>query len=151
MAEKTMIKTPFGELPVENHNVVMSNSQLMEQFEKRGIPNAKETFDAINKAKNEIQHEAAKFLAKHVAEDLEPWSLRAGLKENRFEVTVKPEQSITIPGRNGEPTTSQTRYGVVQVKNYSKPCAEITEDEELKKLAAEIEKKLAKPLIKKTA
>ena len=142
MAEKTMIKTPFGELPCENNNITMSNSQLMEIYEKKGISNPKEVLDALNTARNEVQHEAAKFLLKKVAETLEPWSLRAGLKENRFEVVAKPETSVTIPGRNGEPSTTQTRYGTIQTKNYTKTPSEIAEDEEMHKLSAEIEKKM---------
>ena len=143
MAEKTMIKTPFGELPVENNNVVMSNSQLMDLYEKKGISNPKEVLDAVHKARKEIQHDAALFLAKQVAETLEPWSFRAGLTDNRFEVTVKPESTVTIPGRNGEASSTQTRYGTVQIKNYSKTPQEIAEDEELRKIAADIEKKMA--------
>lgn len=142
MADKTMIKTPFGELPCENNNVTMSNSQLMELYEKKGISNPKEVLDALTNARKDIQKDAAKFLAKKVAETLEPWSFRAGIKENRFEVIVKPETSVTIPGRNGESSTTQTRYGTIQIKNYSKTPSEIAEDEELRELASEIEKKM---------
>ena len=148
MADKKMIKTPFGELPVENDTVLMSNSQLMEQYEKRGIANAKETLNAINAAKGEIVTAMAEFCSDQTLKSGEAWGFKAGLKENRFEVSCKPEHVVTIPGRNGEASSQQVRYGAVQLKNYSKVPDAVLESEKLRKNAEEMEKKFKKPQIK---
>lgn len=146
MADKKTIKTPFGELPVENRTITMSNSQLYAEYEKRGLPNAKETIETYNKVRADMQHEASVFLKKQILKDEDPeqeWKLRAGMKESRFDVTVKPEVTVTIPGRAGEPTQSVTRPGATQVKNYSKVPDAIANDAEEKKLSDQIGELLA--------
>ncbi len=142
MADKNTIKTPFGELPCENNTVTMSNSLLMKEYEKRGIENAAEVLKAVNAAREDIEHEAALFLAKNVVDTLDTWSFKAGQKENRFEVTIRPEQVVTIPGRNGEPTTQKSRYCAPTVHHYSKTPEKILTDEKFIGFQKECEAKI---------
>ena len=153
MSEKKTIQTPFGELPYENGVISMSNSQLMAEYEKRGLTNAAAVCDALNDVKSKVQKDMIMFAGKQALKTLEPCTFKAGLKANRFEVTVKPEQKITLPGRNGEPAKTDTRYGVVVIKANNKVPSEIFEEQAYKDMCNEFAKKCkaAAPKIKVSA
>jgi uncharacterized protein (DUF2164 family) len=140
MADKKTIKTPFGELPIENDVINMSNSQLMEEYEKRGLANAAEVCKEVHRVEHEVAEAAAKFLLDKTAKDLKDYTFKAGLKDNRIEVQSKVSQKITIPGRNGEAPKSDVRYGVVVTKRASLKLTEILADEDYKKTCATIQK-----------
>lgn len=153
MAEKQTIKSPFGELSVEDHVISMSQSQLIDAYEQNGLPNAKETLKAVDAARDKIVEKAGVFLSEQVKKDLQPWTLKAGQKNDRIKLTLKPEGTVTIPGRNGEAPKQEVRYCPVDFRTASKAPTALFENKEFLKNCDEIEQKLkakvnAKPQIK---
>lgn len=146
MAETKTVKTALGELEFDkkNNHYTMSAEQLWKRMEDAGVPNAKETTKAFFKATHEVLKDMAHFVSDQAKETMQDTSLSAGAMPFRLEANTVIEKEVNVPGRDGQPTTRKTMYGVTSAKIASKTPGFIKKDDYLHKNADEIEKELTK-------
>ena len=140
--DRKIVKTKeFGEIAQQDDgSYVMTDAQLYDQFEKRGLENAKEVIKTVRKVREDFALDAYRFLGQKVKETKEDQYLVAGTSPDRYEFGVLAKKEVNIPSHEGEPVRRETRYGYCTYKKVEKvPDAWKKDGGELAKLSAEIE------------
>lgn len=140
--DRKIVKTKeFGEIAQNDDGTyVMTDAQLQENFEKRGLENAKEVMKAVRKAREAFALDAYRFLGEKVKETKEDQYLVCGTSPDKYEFGMQAKKEVNIPGREGEPVRKEVRYGYCTYKKVEKvPDAWKKDGGELAKLADEIE------------
>ena len=140
--DRKIVKTEqFGEIAQNDDGTyVMTDAQLYDNFEKRGLENAKEVMKTVRRVREDFALDAYRFLGEKVKETKEDQFLTCGTSPDKYEFGMHAKKEVTIPGREGEPVRKEMRYGVCTYKKVEKvPDAWKREGGELAKLADEIE------------
>jgi len=140
--DKVVVKTKaFGEISkLENGNFSMTDKQVFEALESRGLPNAKEVLKAVRAAKEKFAADVYEFLGGELKKTKEDQCLIAGTGDNRFEFGLEVKREVNTPGRQGEAPATLTKYAYATYKEQHKiPEAWKKADGQLAKLAEEVE------------
>ena len=146
MSETKTVKTKLGELEFdkENNHYIMTADQLYKRLEDAGLSSAKEVIKTVKKAQDQVLKDMAYFVSDEAKKTMSDVSISAGTMPYRLEASATIAKEVNVPGRDGQPTTRKTMYGVVSAKAITKTPTFIKKDDYLHQNAEEIEKEWLK-------